>query len=76
MERPIFSLNREMGFGPMDVDEGYQDGGHLHLRSVEDVRDEVSEVALLGTSVGPATGGGGSAESVVNHFRCLVDQMV
>lgn len=77
VEGPVFSLDREMRFGSVDVDEGYQYGGHLDVRGVQDVRDEVHKVGtLLGAPVGPATGGGGSAECEVNCFRSLLDQMV
>jgi len=77
VESPIFGLNREVGFGAVDVDEGHQDGGHPHVRGTQDVRDEVRKVgALFGAPVWSATRGGGSAERVVNHFHGLLDQMV
>ena len=34
MESPVFCLDREMGFGTVDVDERHEDGGHLHVRGV------------------------------------------
>ena len=77
VESPVFGLDREMRFGTVDVDERHQYGGHRHVRGIQDTRDEVHEVgALLRAPVRPATGGGGSAESMVNHFQSLLNQMV
>ena len=51
VERPLFGLDREVGSGAADVDEGHQDGGGFDLGGVEDGRDEVCEVGkLFGTS--------------------------
>lgn len=78
VESPFFGLDPEVSFGSMDVDEGYQDGGHLHVCGAEDVCDEVREIgAFLGVQlVGPAAGGGGLVECVVDRFRGLLGQVV
>jgi len=70
MESPFFRFDQEVRFGSVDVDEGHQDGGHLDVRGVQDLRDKLCEIGVLfGTPFGPA-------ESVVNHFRNLLDQMI
>ena len=77
VESPLFGLDPEVRFGSMDVDEGYQDGGHLHVCGAEDGCDKVREVgAFPRVPVGPVAGGGGLVECVGDHFRSLLGQMV
>jgi len=44
---PLLGLNREVGLGALDVDEGDKDVGDGNLSSLDDIRDELGELGVL-----------------------------
>ena len=57
---PLFGLNREIGFGTLDVDEGDKDVGDSNLSSLDDIRDKLGELGVLvGADDGASTRRGG-----------------
>ena len=79
MKGPLFGLNREIRPGALNVDEGDEDVGGSGLCSLDDVRDELSELGVLvsaGSGTSARSGGGWEVKSKVDDLDGGLDKLL